>query len=421
MKKRYFYLIIIFVLMISVFGYFDNKKEYLSTDNIIGIYINDELNEKIPTKESAMFQKAICDDENVKASWDSDNWGLLISNLNKKVKCNLYFYSGPTVFDYDYIGDVQEFSVPVSGTYKVELWGAQGGNDGGNGAYTSGTIKLSKGVNIYTYVGGSGSANSAGIAQDIQGGYNGGGLTRGQDCCNRVFGAGGGATDVRISDGASDDFNSLKSRIMVAAGGGGRFSDDSDGSGYGSADGESKGGSGGGLTGISGSGYYSDYCYGLGALQTSGGKIGSSSTSVYCKSGTNSGYTDPDLVTGTFGIGGNHGIQGNNGTGGGGGYYGGSSSGHIASAGGGSSFISGHNGCNAIKEESTEDNIIHTGQSIHYSGLYFTNTVMIDGEGYKWTDKKEGYVGMPSHSDNSIITGNSGNGYARITLVGFEE
>ncbi len=51
--------------------------------------------------------------------------------------------------------------------------------------------------------------------------------------------------------------------------------------------------------------------------------------------------------------------------------------------GGGSSFISGHEGCDAIKEESTENNIIHTGQSIHYSGLYFTNTLMIDDEGYR--------------------------------------
>lgn len=128
----------------------------------------------------------------------------------------------------------------------------------------------------------------------------------------------------------------------------------------------------GGLIGVNGSGYYSDYCHGLGALQTSGGKIGSSS-------------------------------------------------GHIASAGGSSSFISGHNGCDAIKEESTENNIIHTGQSIHYSGLYFTNTLMIDGEGYRWTDKKEEQIGMPSHSDNSIIMGNSGNGYARITLVSIDE
>ena len=105
---------------------------------------------------------------------------------------------------------------------------------------------------------------------------------------------------------------------------------------------------------------------------------------------------------------------------GGGGYYVGSN-GDAANSGGGSSFISGHNGCDAIKEESTENNIIHTGQSIHYSGLYFTDTVMIDGEGYKWTDKKEEYVGMPSYLDNSIITGNTGNGYARITLISIDE
>ena len=421
MKKRSFGLIIIFVLLISVFIYLNKKNKYLPTDDIIGVYVNNELNEKMPSKGSAMFQKAVCDDTSTKVTWDNEAWGLLISNLNKKIKCNLYFYSGQTVFDFDYTGGEQTFTSPVSGTYKVELWGAQGGNNGGNGAYTSGTIKLSRGVNVYIFVGGNGSENSAGVAQDIQGGYNGGGLTKGQDCCNRVFGTGGGATDVRLGNGDFADFNSLKSRIMVAAGGGGRFSDSSDGSDYKSQDDESNGGSGGGLMGINGSGYYSDYCYGLGASQTSGGKIGSSSTAVYCKSGTNSGYTDPDLVTGTFGIGGSHGIQGDNGTGGGGGYYGGSASGHIASAGGGSSFISGHNGCDAIKEESTENNIIHTGQSIHYSNLYFTNTLMIDGEGYRWTDKKEEQIGMPSHSDNSVIMGNSGNGYARITLVSIDE
>ena len=46
---------------------------------------------------------------------------------------------------------------------------------------------------------------------------------------------------------------------------------------------------------------------------------------------------------------------------------------------------------------------------------------MIDGEEYRWTDKKEEQIGMPSHFDNSIIMGNSGNGYARITLVSIDE
>ena len=44
------------------------------------------------------------------------------------VKCNLYFYSGQTVFDFDYTGDEQTFTAPISGTYKLEIWGAQGGN-----------------------------------------------------------------------------------------------------------------------------------------------------------------------------------------------------------------------------------------------------------------------------------------------------
>ena len=86
---------------------------------------------------------------------------------------------------------------------------------------------------------------------------------------------------------------------------------------------------------------------------------------------------------------------------------------------GGSSFVSGHDGCDAIKEKSTENNIIHTGQSIHYSGLYFTNTIMIDGAGYNWTTEKEKYVGMPTHDGKDIMDGNKGNGYAKITLISY--
>ena len=105
--------------------------------------------------------------------------------------------------------------------------------------------------------------------------------------------------------------------------------------------------------------------------------------------------------------------------GGGGGYYGGAGGGDWGAGGaGGSSFISGHNGCDAIKEESIENNIIHTGQSIHYSGLYFTDTVMIDGEGYKWTTEKGSYTGMPTHDGTGTMKGNTGNGYARITYIG---
>lgn len=91
----------------------------------------------------------------------------------------------------------------------------------------------------------------------------------------------------------------------------------------------------------------------------------------------------------------------------------------LSTAGSGSSFISGHEGCDAIAQNSTEGNITHTGQSVHYSQYKFTNTVMIDGEGYKWTTTKgTTSVGMPTHDGQSTMVGNSGNGYAKITYIG---
>ena len=76
----------------------------------------------------------------------------------------------------------------------------------------------------------------------------------------------------------------------------------------------------------------------------------------------------------------------------------------MSTGGGGSSFISGHEGCDAITETSTADAITHTGEPNHYSGKVFTNTQMIAGNA---TQTKPG---------GGTETGHSGNGYARITL-----
>ena len=50
-------------------------------------------------------------------------------------------YTGETVFDFDYTGGEQTFIAPVSGTYKLETWGAQGGDYfnlfAGLGSYSS--------------------------------------------------------------------------------------------------------------------------------------------------------------------------------------------------------------------------------------------------------------------------------------------
>ena len=352
-------------------------------------------------KGEAIFDEAVCDDENIEVMWDNKSWGLLLKKLTKKVKCNLYFYQGDTVFNFDYMGDVQSFTAPIKGTYKIETWGASGGdvtiNDvtyqGGLGGYTSGTINLEKNQKLYIYVGGSPS--------NYEGGYNGG-AAGGSETDGKYTG-GGGATDIRIVNGNWNDFNSLKSRIMVAAGGAGTGY-------YGS---EIIGGAGVGLNGYQGtlkSGGVIDKNH---IIATAGNQI---SGGIGC---FNCGTANGKFGNGYFGFSTYTGYG--YGTGGGSGYYGGGSgsdtANNVSSGAGGSSFISGHNGCDAIKKESTEDNIIHTGESIHYSGLYFTNTVMIDGNGYNWTTEKGNYLKMPSHVDNTTMTGNHGNGFARITMI----
>ena len=169
---------------------------------------------------------------------------------------------------------------------------------------------------------------------------------------------GGGATDFRLTSGEWYDFESLKSRIMVAAGGGGaRYS-----------------GYGGAL--IGGAGYASD----PEIPQNADGK-GGTQTQYYF------GYATRSTS-----------IAGN-------GYYSGQS-GQGRNAGGGSSFISGYPGCIAIDKESTVNNIITTESPNHYSGKIFSDSEMIAGN-----------TTMPSPS-GSTETGHSGNGYARITYIG---
>ena len=283
---------------------------------------------------------------------------------------------------------MQTFTAPVNTSYKIQCWGASGGNSysdgnnhnntvyGGKGGYCSGEVTFPSDLNIYVYIGQTG--ENINQVQTFNGGGVGGTFYNAR--------SGGGATDIRLAEGDTwDDFNSLKSRIIVAAGGGGAQHFWAGCS----------GGYAGGLSGQDGfESYYNSqqtYIIATGANQTSGGHAGYGSVS-----GTN----------GTFGYGGNHDLN-SHGSGGGGGYYGGGGGGHnsgiVGSGSGGSSFISGHTGCNAISSSSTSSSIVHTGQPNHYSGYVFSNSVMIDG----------GSI-MPSHSGGTE-TGHTGNGYCIIT------
>ena len=374
MKKRSFSLIIVSVLLISIFIYLNSKNNYLPSDDIIGVYVNDELSGEIPSKGMATFEKAICDDANTKVTWDNDKWGLLISNLNKKVKCNLYFYSGETVFNFDYTGGEQTFIAPVSGIYKLETWGAQGGTMssdiyGGYGGYSSGVIALSKATNLYINNGGHG---KTGIA-----GYNGGGSAS----FNGGSG-GGGASDITLSSGTLSTFNNKLSEIIIVSGGGGGSAQHTELINSGS------GGHAGGY--IGGNGYFGTWTTkaGYGGTQSTGGSYGLCQDDTVC--GENGG----------FGKGGNliecDTTHCNNAwqAGGGAGFYGGGSSRH-SGGGGGSGYIG-----NPILKDKV---------------MYCYNCEESSEESTKTIST------TCSEETPTSNCAKKGNGYARITLVSIDE
>ena len=305
--------------------------------------------------------------------------------------------------EFDYTGTVQSFKAPVAGNYKLEAWGAQGGSPnettalGGKGGYTGGVIHLNKDETVYVYVGGQGGTTEKYAESSAPGGWNGAGnafISENQIYWKRCFGSGGGATDFRLKKSLADDgwsgFDSLKSRIMVAAGGGGGMMYGSNVSGT-----DSKGGAGGGLEGHIGE-MHDSSTWGVTTYQ--GGKQTEGGYTYFPYIGQNVGFGYFGYTTGDE--------YHYNAPGGGSGYYGGGNAAHTSGAGGGSSFISGHTGCDAISGSSTESNITHTGRPNHYSGKVFTNTVMIDG------------ASTMTDPDGSTVTGHTGNGYAKITYLG---
>ena len=264
------------------------------------------------------------------------------------------------VKDFSYIGECEEYSVPGTGTYKLEVWGASGGSSseydlGGNGAYTVGYKYLTKGTNITVCVGGSGKAGNTGTIENpttdnTPGGFNGGGTS----VRASVFagGSGGGATDIRTTADFIDT-------LIVAGGGGGSASRND--SAY-----PSVGGAGGGGTGTSLPESYN----GIGGTYEAGG----SKASFVDASITKQATEGRSLYGGDSGL---YSDQYSGGAGGGG-YYGGGGGVRFGSGGGGSSYCDGTINCTMMSGDSE--------------------------------------ITSP---DGSITTGHVGDGYARVSLINF--
>ncbi len=189
---------------------------------------------------------------------------------------------------FDYTGGEQTFTVPKTGYYKLEVWGAQGGTHstsiGGYGGYSTGIIKLNEADNLYVHVGGTTTAES--------GGYNGGGTG-----VSNIYGlgrGGGGATHIATVSGSLASLSAKINNILIVAGGGGGGASWTDGKQYFS------GGGGGGISGVVGVKYSagvttvagnqtSGNAFGLGQNGTTAWSAGSGGGLYGGKSGKHSG------------------------------------------------------------------------------------------------------------------------------------
>ena len=300
------------------------------------------------------------------------------------------------VMTFGYEGRSREI-VLEKGKYKLEVWGAQGGNSagcgtgrfanvprgkGGLGGYSVGQITLSEKTKFFIYVGGEGKSAQAGDGMDTAGSFPDGGGTKTGHCDDytSVPGTGGGSTSIRAKS------DSLYSRVIVAGGGGGA-----------GGDGEctDHGGFGGGASGGN--------SYAIGSLRDRGAGTQTGSTPGPIGSGTTEG------VAGTFGQGatGLYRTGRDSGGGGGGGWYGGGSGGyggytHCASGGGGSGWIFTEESFSAWKSGDSQN----AGRFELDSSFYLSDARTVPGNAL-----------FPDTSGSGSETGHSGNGFAKITAI----
>ena len=312
---------------------------------------------------------------NVESGNATINGNKITINGNASIKAN---YSSTNKTEFAYTGKEQIFTAPVAGKYKLETWGAQGGNYSsyipGYGGYSTGIVQMSTNEKIYINVGGAGTGASD-SSTFTTGGYNGGGSA------NYSAGTGGGATHIAKVQGLLSSLKSSTNNILIVAGGGG---------GTGVYNSNEVGGCGGGIQGNSG---------GNNSSKWPGGGGGGTQLDE-----SNKGYDTTDSTnflgtSGTFGNGGNGGYNTSysHGSGGGGaGYYGGGGgSGRNGGGGGGSGYIG-----NSL--------LIH-------KYMYCYNCTTSDVESTKT------YSTTCAEETPTENCAKKGNGYARITMLEIKE
>ena len=235
-----------------------------------------------------------------------------------QAQCNTA-YSGTTLQGFVTVtSGIQYWTVPSTGTYIIEVWGAQGGNGAGTGGYGArmkGTFQLVAGQQLKIIVGQRGGSDSAG------GGGGGTFVTNTANTPLIIAGGGGGGTVYSSIFDAS--MQATTSTTAKSSSGGSNLG--GVGGGGGLSNTQHSGGGGGGLTG-NGQFVAPALYFGHGGTAFVNGGVGGSIYYVYANG------------LGGFGGGGRSSHNG----GGGGGYSGGAGGYHSTQrSGGGGSYNSG--------------------------------------------------------------------------------
>jgi len=319
------------------------------------------------------------------------------------------------VFNFEALDEIQEFKVPCSGTYKLETWGASGGDaltlEGGYGGYSVGNIDLKVKQNIYVVVGGEGESTleletkDSNYCINLNGGYNGGGSgTNGQCGAGthsnhfRYASSGGGATHIAKSSGLLSNFSSNLIELYIVSGGGGgafTFKDITISGAYGP--GASSGGQ------IGNTAYFTLVThtkehYASGGTQIASGNNGNSLLDNLTSSFINASFGKGGDFLGTNGC--------TNGSGGGSGLYGG----------GADSFGPGAGGSSYIGNTSLTDKAMYCYDCEESIDLTKPEIFTISTTGD--TNYKDTLNCPDGYSENPVSKcAKKGDGYARITLI----
>ena len=316
-------------------------------------------------------------------------------------------YTGDTVFNFDYTGSEQTFIAPVSGTYKLETWGSQGGNTntdfggittsriGGSGGYSVGYFKLRISKLLFLNIGQGGKStpvDSSGSSTKCfsNSTFNGGGSAYIYNCVDSA-GSGGGATHIATKSGQLNTLEKYKEQILIVSGGGGGS--------YAYPEFAANGGSGGGFKGELPSDITSDGICGRGRSLTLGSKASQKS------GGSTSGCEVNNSIDAMFGFGestviskyegGPNNGDDSYGSGGGGGFYGGGAGRTAYGAGGGSGYI---------------------------GNPLLTNKVMYCYNCEESNEESTKTISTTCNEETpTSYCAKKGNGYARITLVSIDE